>query len=68
MHAGVVASNYKRGSKMFYAKFREFVRCLEDSDYDEDYSGDKAVTRAYWAFHLSAHTDISKVDGVAADV
>jgi hypothetical protein len=68
MHAGVIASKYKRGSETFYAKFREFVRCLEDSDYDEDYSGEKAVTRAYQAFHLCAQTDIMKVDGVAEDV
>jgi hypothetical protein len=44
------------------------VQCLEDSDYDEDYSGGKAVARAYWAFLLCAETEITKVDDVAAEV
>jgi hypothetical protein len=68
MHARVIASKYERGSATFYANFREFVECLEDSIFDEDYTGGKAVARAYWAFLACVGTEITKVNDVAAEV
>ncbi|PWW71727.1 hypothetical protein C7212DRAFT_232589, partial [Tuber magnatum] len=64
-HASVVASSRKSGNEEFYASFKEFIRCLEVSDYNESYldggKPDSSLTRAYRKF-----SERSK-DGITCD-
>ena len=34
-HAGVISSKFEEGSGGFYAKFAEFIKLLEESDFDD---------------------------------
>lgn len=52
-HAAVVASNHKTASTRCYEKFAEFIKTLEEKDYEEKYQedgGDLELKHAYWIF------------------
>ncbi|KAF8424059.1 hypothetical protein EV426DRAFT_717055 [Tirmania nivea] len=61
-HAAVVASNHKTGSTRFYEKFAEFLKTLEEKDYEEKYledMGNLELDLAYWAFLKCFHDEVS---------
>ncbi|RPA98191.1 hypothetical protein L873DRAFT_1808803 [Choiromyces venosus 120613-1] len=51
-HAGILSSNFKKGSRKFSNLFAKFIKALEKSGFDETYldGKDTDVTRAYRAF------------------
>jgi len=66
-HAGVVASKHKRGSETFYARFREFLQCLRELGYNENYEDASPLSRAYWSFVRCKGDEVTQVDEVAAE-
>jgi len=49
-HASVVASKHKRITQAFYDGFREFIRCLRELNYNENYEDGSPLRRAYLSF------------------
>jgi len=63
-HAGVLSSDYKKGSPKFFAAFANFIELFKKSGFDQSYLDrqETEVTRAFHAFVDCSTTGVTRIN------